>query len=395
MIPYGRHSIDDADIAAVVEVLHSSNLTQGPKVQAFEQAVAAYVGARYAVAVSSGTAALHLACLAAGITGGDNVVTSPITFVASANCAAYVGATPCFADIDPDTICIDPQALANECKSLGSVKAIIPVHFAGLSCDMSAIQVIAKEQGSVVIEDAAHAFGGMHDADHRIGSCAYSDMCIFSFHPVKSITTGEGGIITTNSEALYQQLLLYRNHGIVRDKTQFMDPSRGQEDGAPQPWYYEQQCLGLNYRLSDIHAALGLSQLSKTAAYLERRQVIAAAYDQAFQKLPYIELPQSRDEVRKLSALHLYVAKIDFFALGMPRNRVMQKLQALGVGSQVHYIPVHLQPYFQQHYGYRKGCYPIAESYYQQCITLPLSPSLNEDEVATVILAIEAVLTAA
>ncbi len=392
MIPYGRHSIDDADIAAVVEVLSSSHLTQGPKVQEFEEAIADYVGARYAVAVSSGTAALHIACLAADVKKDDNVITSPITFVASANCAAYVGATPCFADIDADTICMSPHALIEECNSLDTVKAIIPVHFAGHSCDMAAIQSVAKEYGAVVIEDAAHAFGGKHNEDNRIGSCAYSDMCVFSFHPVKSITSGEGGVVTTNSESIYQQLLLYRNHGIVRDQSQLVHSSRGQIGGMAQPWYYEQQYLGMNYRLSDIHAALGLSQFAKVAAYLKRRQEIAAVYDQAFNGLPHIEIPQQNGVARSFSALHLYVVKIDYHALGMSRNQVMHRLRELNVGSQVHYIPVHTQPYYESHYGYKEGRYPNAEAYYQKCITLPLSPSLNEDEVATVISAVQTVL---
>jgi UDP-4-amino-4,6-dideoxy-N-acetyl-beta-L-altrosamine transaminase len=375
MIHYGRHHIDEDDIAAVTEQLRSGWLTQGPKVAEFENAVAGYVGARYAVAVSNGTAALHIACLAAGVGNGDRVITTPNTFVASANAAHFVGASAHFADIDARTLNIDPVALAEECRTLGKVKAIIPVHFAGLPCEMLAIRNIAEKYGSVVIEDAAHALGAEYREGGRVGNCRYSDMTIFSFHPVKMITTGEGGMITTNSEALYRKLLRLRSHGINKLDDPLFHREEAYTDGQPNRWYYEMQELGFNYRITDIQAALGLSQFGKLGKFLERRRALAARYDEAFKGVQDV-VPQ-QNEWRHLSALHLYVVRIPFNQLGLKRHHFMGGLQTRGFITQVHYIPAHYHPYYRQK-GYSPGRYPVAEQYFDDCLSIPLFYDLHE-----------------
>ena len=292
MIPYGRHYIDEADVEAVVDVLRHGALTQGPRIAEFEEALARYVGARYAVAVSSGTAALHLACLAANVGPGDNVITSPNTFVASANCALYVGAKPQFADIDAGTLNLDPQCLAAKCKELKKVRAIIPVHFAGLPCDMPSIRAIADKYGSVVIEDAAHALGASYPDGARVGSCAYSHMTVFSFHPVKAIAAGEGGMITTNDEKLYRRLLRLRSHGINKANDPFENPGSAFENGESNRWYYEMQELGFNYRITDIQCALGLSQMRKLSGFLKRRREIVHHYNERFKNIESVFAPK-------------------------------------------------------------------------------------------------------
>ena len=389
MIHYGRHHIDEDDIKAVVEQLRSGWLTQGPKVPEFESAIAEYVGARYAVALSNGTAALHLACLAAGVGNGDHVITTPNTFVASANAAHFVGASAHFADIDARTLNIDPIALEEECRTLGKVKAIIPVHFAGLPCDMPAIRNVANQYGSSVIEDAAHALGAEYHGGGRVGNCKNSDMTIFSFHPVKMITTGEGGMITTNSEALYRKLLRLRSHGINK----LDDPLQHHEDAyigdEVNAWYYEMQELGFNYRITDFQAALGLSQFGKLGKFLDRRRALSVRYDKAFKGFPKVVPQQS--EWRHLSSMHLYVVRIPFQRMGLRRHHFMRSLQKRGYTTQVHYIPAHFHPFYRQK-GYLPGRYPVSEQYFQECLSIPLYYDLPEASQEELISSIEELL---
>ena len=342
MIPYGKHFLDEEDIEAVVRQLRDRTLTQGAVIDEFEQAMAQYVGARYAVAASSGTAALHLACAAAGLGPGDKVITSAMTFVASANCVLYVGASPTFADIDPDTLNLDPADLERRCRSLGRVAAVIPVHFGGLACDMAAIRALADRHDAKVIEDASHALGGYYAGGSRIGSCAHSDMTVFSFHPVKQITTGEGGMITTNDERLYRDLLRLRSHGINKGDDPLVLREHALTAGRRNRWYYEMQELGFNYRLTEIQAALGLSQLRKLDRFLERRRALVSRYDEAFRGNDHIRPTQLSG--RSSSAHHLYVIRQD----RIPRNELMERLYEAGFITQVHYIPVPLHPYYQK-----------------------------------------------
>ena len=386
MIPYGRHAIDEDDIRAVAEVLRGGMLTQGPKVAEFERAVAAKVGARYAVAVANGTAALHLAALAADLGPGDVAITSPNTFVASANCAHYAGARAAFADIDPDTLNLDPAALRAACKAAGKIKAIIPVHFAGLPCDMAAIKAVADETGAMVIEDASHALGASYADGSPVGNGKYSAMTVFSFHPVKIIAAGEGGMITTNNDALYRRLLRLRSHGISKGDYEFLNPEEAYQGDAVNPWYYEMQELGYNYRITDIHCALALSQLGKVDRFIARRRAIAARYDAAFAGLTAVRPTQTQGRAR--SSHHLYVLRFDFEALGLTRGEVMRRLAAQGVGSQVHYIPVHYQPYYRE-LGHARGGYPHAERYYEQALTIPLFFGMRDAEVEQVITAVQ------
>lgn len=376
-IPYGRHFLDDSDIQAVVDVLRHGWLTQGPKVDEFEAAIATRVGAKYAVAVSSGTAALHIACMTAGIGKGDTVVTTPNTFVASANCVVYVGATPEFADIDSDTLNLDPEKLAQKCFDLGQVKAIIPVHFGGLPCNMLAIHKIASQFGSIVIEDAAHALGATYDDGRPVGSCTYSDMTVFSFHPVKIIATGEGGLVTTNSETLYQDLLRLRSHGINKGNDPYLLPHHAYTDGIHNPWYYEMREVGFNYRITDLQCALGLSQLAKLDRFLARRRELAMRYDSVFAETPHITPTQRAG--RASSSHHIYPVRIDFEGAGRSRNAFMRELIARDIISQVHYIPVHYHPYYRAN-GHRDASFPVTEHYYEQALSLPLYYGLSNDE---------------
>lgn len=388
MIPYGRHYVDEDDIRAVAEVMRGDLLTQGPKAAEFERTVAAYVGARYAVSVANGTAALHVACLAAGIGRGDTLITSPNTFLASASCALYVGARPAFSDIDPDTLNLDPALLGEAIRSRQRVKAVVPVHFAGLPCDMPAIADIARANGALVIEDACHALGATYEDGSRVGNCRYADMAVFSFHPVKVIAAGEGGLITTNDEALYRKLLLLRNHGMNRTAPEWTDKPQGFEGGKANPWYYEMQVLGYNYRMTDMQCALALSQFRKLDRFQARRREIAQHYDQVLDGLPGIALPQRGRRDR--SGNHLYVTRIDFKGLGTTRGEVMRTLRANGIGCQVHYIPVPLQPYYKAN-GYAEGSWAEAERYYQEALTIPLYFGMTDDDVAAVVAAVIAI----
>ncbi len=384
MIPYGRQWLDEDDIAAVVDVLRSDWLTQGPAIDAFEAIVAEKVGAKHAIAVANGTAALHLAALAAGVGPGDVLWTTPITFVASANCGLYAGACIDFVDIEPDTALIDAEqlelklAVAQETSILP--KAIVVVHLAGQPCDMARIRAAADRYGVTVIEDAAHAIGGAYQGS-PVGSCEFSDMTTFSFHPVKVITTGEGGMITTNSDVLAERLRLGRTHGITRDPALMTREPDG-------PWYYEQVALGYNYRITDFQCALGLSQMRRLDQFVARRGELAARYDGLLADLPVTPLVQRDD---RDSGWHLYIVTVDPDA-GRTRREVFESLRASGIGVNVHYIPVHLQPYYQA-LGFRAGDFPRAEAYYDAAITLPLFPAMTEAEQDTVVAAVREALS--
>lgn len=371
-IPYGRQSISHEDIEAVIQVLRSDWLTQGPKIEKFEQAVAEYCGVKRAVAVSSGTAALHAACFAAGIKPGDEVITSPITFVASANAILYCGGRPVFADIDENTGNIDPNEIEKRISK--RAKAIIPVHYAGHPCDLDEIHHIAEKHGLIVIEDAAHALGAEYKGK-RVGSL--SQMTTFSFHPVKHITTGEGGMILTNNEIYFQKLLLFRNHGITRENG-LMEKSEG-------PWYYEMQELGYNYRITDIQCALGTSQIKKLDHFIRERKRIAGEYRESIKKELFDVVFPLFEKRERSHAYHLFPVKIDFKKIGSSRGKIMEALKAKGIGTQVHYIPVHLQPFYRNTLGFNRGDYPEAERFYEQVLSLPMYPSLPKDGVSRVI----------
>ena len=374
MIPYGKHSINDGDIEEVVKVLKSGHLTQGESVEIFEDSVAKYVGAKFAVAVSSGTAGLHLACLAAGVGNGDSVITSPITFVASANCATYLGAKVIFADIDPLSLNICPEKISECLKINGNVKAVIPVHFAGLACDMSSIADLAQDRGITVIEDAAHAFGASYLSGKKVGCCQYSAMTVFSFHPVKSIAAGEGGVITTNDDLLYRKLLRLRSHGINKAQDNFLNQQESQTDGVKNLWYYEMQELGYNYRIPDILCALANSQLKRLDRFIEKRRQLARRYDDFFREFDLITPAQ--DTRNQLSAHHIYPILINFSKIGVSRTQLMQSLLNVGVGSQVHYIPVPHHPYYKVGAEVPVGI-AFAEDYYKNALTIPLFYELS------------------
>lgn len=369
IIPYGRQWVDASDIREVVKVLKSDWLTQGPKIKEFEDALCKYTGAKYAVAVSNGTAALHIACLAADIKRGDEVITSPITFVASANSILYCGGTPVFADIQEDVVNIDPDEIKK--KISPNTKAIIPVHFAGHPCDLEEIKKIAEKHNLSIIEDASHALGSEYK-NSKIGSCKYSDMTIFSFHPVKHITTGEGGAVLTNRKDLYLRLLLFRNHGITKDREK-MAKFEG-------PWYYEMQELGFNYRITDLQCTLGISQLKKLNNFLERRRELVSIYNRNFCEINKFKLPIEKPYVK--SAWHIYYIRLKESS---KRSLIFQELQKFNIGVQVHYIPVHLQPYYRDRFGYKLGDYLKAENYYKSTITLPLYPQMLNSEIQYVI----------
>lgn len=389
MIPYGKHHIDEDDIQSVVDVLRSGTLTQGSAVEAFELAVADYVGAKYAIAVSSGTAALHLAALAAGVANGNTLVTSPITFVASANAGLYTGSNVTFADIDPETINMSPDNLHDVILKQSDVRAIIPVHFAGLPCEMEKIKSIADDRGVVVIEDAAHALGACYPDGQRVGSCKYSQMTIFSFHPVKAIAAGEGGMITTNDDAIYRKLIRLRSHGINKLNDSFKLPDQAETNGQQNPWYYELQELGYHYRITDIQCALGLSQFSKLDLFIARRRELMERYTAAFVSDPLIRPAQSVD--KSCSGNHIYPVRINFSAVGKTRRQVMISLFDKGIGTQVHYIPVPMHPLYQK-MGHVPGDYPDAMKYYSEALTLPLFFDLSTEEQDFVINTLQEIL---
>ena len=388
IIPYGRQWIDDDDVAAVAEALRADWLTQGPTIAEFERAVAARVGAKHGVAFANGTAALHAACFAAGMGPGDEVITSPITFVASANCALYLGARIAFADIRPDTYCLDPEKL--ELAITPATKAIVAVDHTGQPCDLGEIGAIAKHHRITLIEDAAHALGATYRGK-PVG--ALSDMTMFSFHPVKHITTGEGGMITTEDPDLARKMRVFRNHGISRDAAsmglgdQAADNVGGVKPGrnpaTPAPWYYEMQALGFNCRITDIQCALGLSQLKKLDRSLERRREISQRYTDAFANSRVLVTPYQEPD--RESAWHLYVIRLRLDAMAKTRRQVFEDLRHGNIGVNVHYVPVHLQPYFRERFGFSRGDFPEAEAYYDGAITLPLHPTMTDEDCARVI----------
>jgi UDP-4-amino-4,6-dideoxy-N-acetyl-beta-L-altrosamine transaminase len=378
LLPYGHQSVDERDIQAVVGVLRSDWLTTGPKVAEFEEAFAARVGSRYAVSFSSGTAALHGAAFAAQIGPGTEAVTTPLTFCATANCVVYQGGRPVFADVLPDTLNLDPQHL--EPAITAKTRALIPVDYAGHPADMDAFMALAERHGLMVIEDASHALGAEYRG-RRTGSIAH--MTVFSFHPVKHLTTGEGGMVTTGSAEIAARLRQFRNHGINNDARQ-REPS-GQ-------WYYEMQFLGFNYRLTDIACAMGLSQLPRLDANLERRRQIAAQYAAAFRSLPEIETPGVHPDV--LPAWHLYPIRLNLEALDAGRTELFRALRAENIGVNVHYIPVHLHPFYRDRFGYVGGEYPVAENAYQRLISLPMFHGMNGQDVLDVITAVQKVCAA-
>lgn len=384
MIPYGRQTISAEDIQAVVETLQSDWLTQGPAVERFERAVAEYCGSKYAVAVNSATSALHIACLAAGLGDGDILWTSPNTFVASANCGRYCGATVDFVDVDPRTYNLGPEFLAEKlekaAKQNNLPKVLIPVHFAGQSCDMTAISDLAERYGIAVIEDASHAIGGAYRGK-KIGACAHSAMTVFSFHPVKIVTTGEGGMILTNQPELYERLLRLRSHGITRDPRRMIGESEGD-------WYYQQVELGFNYRMTDIQAALGANQMKRLDEFVSRRRGLAGRYNEMLANLP-LGLPWQHPDA--LSAWHLYAVRLQLDQIGATRRQIFDALRRAGIGVNVHYIPVHLQPYYRE-MGFKAGDFPVAERYYEEAISLPLYFGLTDAQQAQVVNALKEVL---
>ncbi|RDY23313.1 UDP-4-amino-4,6-dideoxy-N-acetyl-beta-L-altrosamine transaminase [Romboutsia maritimum] len=376
-LPYGKQYIDKNDIEAVVNVLNGKYLTTGPKIKEFEDKVAKYVGAKYAVAVSNGTAALHSACYAAGIKNGDEIITSPITFAASANCILYCGGKPIFADINPHTYNINPKEI--EKKITNKTKAIIPVHFTGQSVNLDPILELARKYNLIVIEDAAHALGTKYK-DKHIGSISH--MTEFSFHPVKTITSGEGGVITTNSEKFYEKLILFRTHGITKNKDFMNNKDKG-------PWYYEQIDLGYNYRITDLQCALGISQLDKIDDFIKRRKELVNMYDEELSKIDGIII-QKEEEFSDTSR-HLYIINLDLDKFIVGRKEIFEALLAENIGVNVHYLPVYLHPYYQK-LGYKKGLCPIAEKLYKSIITLPLYPKMDDKDFSDVIKAVNKVL---
>ena len=383
-IPYGKQNINQEDIDAVVAVLQSDFLTQGPQVPLLEKSVADLVGAQHALAVNSATSALHIACLALGLGEGDILWTSPITFVASSNCALYCGATVDFVDIDPQTYNMSIAALRTKLAAAKRVqklpKIVIPVHLCGQPCDMAEIHALSQEYGFKVIEDASHAIGGKYK-NTDIGSCHYSDITVFSFHPVKIITTAEGGMAVTNDAKLAQQMDLFRSHGVTRNPELMTKAPEG-------PWYYQQVALGYNYRMTELQAALGVSQLHRLQEFVSKRHQIAQQYDELLQDLPIV-LPYQLPET--YSGLHLYVIQLKLDAISKTRQEVFEALRAKNIGVNVHYIPVHTQPVYQD-MGFKAGDFPKAEAYYEAAISLPMYPDLSDEQMGYIYQALKEVL---
>ena len=384
MIYYGRQDINEADIQAVESVLRSDFLTQGPAIERFERRVADYCGAKYAVAVCNATAALHIACLAAGMGKGDVLWTSPITFVASANCALYCGGDVDFVDIDAKTYNMSADLLEEKlrmAKTEGKLpKMVIPVHLAGQSCDMRRIRALADEYGFAITEDASHAVGAEY-LDTKVGSCAFSDMTVFSFHPVKIVTTGEGGMVLTNDAALYEKLRLYRSHGITRDPRYMTHESDG-------PWYYQQIALGFNYRMTDMQAALGCSQMDRLDEFVARRRALAARYDTLLQGLPVVT-PYVMTEAHP--SWHIYIIRINHEQIGKTKQQVFEEMKKRGIALNLHYIPVHRQPYYEK-LGFHRGDFIQSEKYYEEAFTLPLFYELTDEQQNYIVESLQNVL---
>lgn len=384
MIYYGKQSIGEEDVKAVEAVLRSDFLTQGPAIERFERKVADYCGAKYAVAVCNATAALHIACLSAGLGEADCLWTSPITFVASANCGRYCGADVDFVDIDEKTYNMSVTALEEKlCRARKAnklPKVVIPVHLAGQSCDMVRIKELSEEYGFTIIEDASHAVGADY-LETKVGSCAFSDMTVFSFHPVKIVTTGEGGMVLTNNRELYENLKIYRSHGITRDPARMTHASDG-------PWYYQQLTLGYNYRMTDIQAALGASQMTRLDTFVARRRELAARYDELLRGLPLVT-PHVMEGANP--SWHIYVVRAAFSQIGKTKQQIFEEMREHGIVLNLHYIPVHRQPYYEK-LGFRQGDFPESEKYYEEAFTLPLYYDLTNDEQDEIIRAFRSVL---
>jgi UDP-4-amino-4,6-dideoxy-N-acetyl-beta-L-altrosamine transaminase len=383
MIPYGKQDINQADINAVIKVLKSDFLTQGPVVPAFEQTISNYTGADFSVATNSATSALHISCLALGLKEGDWLWTSPNSFVASANCGLYCGAKVDFVDIDSKTYNLSTKELERKlikAKQENKVpKIVIPVHFAGQSCEMQKIYVLSKKYGFKIIEDASHAIGGKY-LDKPVGNCKYSDITIFSFHPVKIITTAEGGVATTNSIDLAEKMRIYRGHGIIKDKERLT-----KEKGD---WYYQQIDLGFNYRMNELQAALGISQMQRLDKFVAKRHALQERYDELLDGLPLLKPFQHLDNY---SALHLYPIQIELSSVDKSRKQIFNELRESGIGVNVHYIPIHTQLYYKQ-FGYREGDYPNAESYYNKAITIPIFHTMKKNQQNKIIKCLEKIL---
>jgi len=383
MIPYGKQEITQQDIDAVVEVLNSNFLTQGPQVPLFEQAIKDATNAEYALAVNSATSALHIACLALGVTQGDSVWTTPITFVASSNCALYCGADVDFVDIDPQTYNLCPDKLAKKlahakANNLTLPKVVIPVHLCGQPCEMQIIHQLSQEYGFAIIEDASHAIGGKYQ-DKAIGNCQYSDITVFSFHPVKIVTTAEGGVATTNDETLAKKMDLFRSHGVTRDESLMTEEARNHGG-----WYYQQVELGYNYRMTEMQAALGVSQMSRLHDFVAKRNQLAERYDALLTDLPLLTPFQIADSY---SGRHLYVIRLKLDEISLSHREVFEQLRENGIGVNLHYIPVHTQPYYQS-LGFSKGQFPSAEVYYNEAISIPLfhvMTHVQQDKVIAVL----------
>jgi perosamine synthetase len=373
LLPYGHQWLDDDDIAAVVDVLKGDWLTQGPIIEEFERLVAEYCGARYAVAVCNGTAALHAACAVAGVTAGDEVIVSPVTFAATANAVVYCGGKPVFADVADDNVNIDPAEILKKCSL--KTRAIIPVDFAGHPADLDSIRDIARRKGLIVIEDACHALGAEYRG-RKVGSL--SDMTVFSFHPVKHITTGEGGMVLTDDIEFYERLKMFRHHGIVKD-----EPDKGS-------WHYNIYQPGYNFRITDMQCALGVSQFRKLDSFIQRRREIATLYNEVFCSMEEVITPTERPDVK--AAYHIYVIRLKPGMLSAGRKEIFTALRAENIGVNVHYMPLHLHRYYQREFGYREGDYPRAERYYEQAITLPIFPLMSDEDVSDVIKAVKKVV---
>lgn len=384
MIYYGKQSINEDDVAAVDAVLRSDFLTQGPAIERFERKVADYCGAKYAVAVTNATSALHIACMAAGLGVGDSLWTSPITFTASANCGRYCGADVEFVDIDAKTYNMDARVLEeklSKAKKVGRLpKVVVPVHLAGQSCDMKYIHRLAREYGFTVLEDASHATGADY-LGKKVGSCEFSDMTVFSFHPVKIITTGEGGMVLTNNEELYKKLCLYRSHGITRDADLMTHAGDG-------PWYYQQVDLGFNYRMTDIQAALGASQMDRLDEFVARRRALAARYNELLKDLP-LKTPFVMEGTNP--SWHIYVVRVDFARVKKTKAEIFREMRERGITLNLHYIPVHTQPYYEA-MGHKPEECPLALDYYREAMTLPLYYALTDEEQDKIVAALREVL---
>ena len=381
MIYYGKQNVNEADIQAVEAVLRSDFLTQGPAIERFEQRVAEYCGAKYAVAVTNATSALHIACRTAGLGEGDMLWTTPITFVASANCGRYCGADVDFVDIDDKTYDMSVDELERKLATADvKPQVVVPVHLCGQSCDMERIAELSKKYGFAVIEDASHAIGATYK-DTRVGCCKYSDMTVFSFHPVKIITTAEGGMVLTNNKNLYEKLVLFRSHGITRDP-------RLMTHAADGPWYYQQVELGFNYRMTDLQAALGYSQMNRLEDFVMRRRYLAKRYDELLKDLP-LRTPEQNPDTN--SSWHIYVVRLELDKVKRSKEEIFAEMKRRGIVLNLHYIPVHMQPYYEK-LGFKQGAFPVSEQYYKEAFTLPLYYSLTDAQQDEVVKALKEVL---